>query len=575
MLATLVVDTLLDSTDPGQNDGLVSLREAIEAANRDQPFGDAPAGNGADEIVFASSLQGRELVLNGNQIVIRSALSIEGSINLNANRQSRHFRIDTSETVSLGQMTLFNGRSIFAGGSLQIVGQSIVNIEGVTFRNNESEASGGAIFQHAGQLNLVQTEFERNRTITDAGNGGALHIDSARLDVSESVFRNNSAARARGGAIHLLNGEATISNSTFERTSDAPTPVSARSGGFITNLGSMEIVSSDFSGGIARTSGGAIQNLAGLDIVGSTFSNNAATMSTDFAGNEKGGAISSTRARLTISGRSVFANNSASQGGAIFSQGVLDASGQIRFESNAARLGGAMRLVNDNAELSDLVFSGNQSSVRGGAISVVGSQLDIVSPQFFNNGSSSDGLLTQRGGAIDSVDTDIDISVLNANLGPAFSRNQATIAGGQIAISGGSLNLTSPVAIRFTDADAETPTQRGGAIFANGSTVTIENASLGGRSGLAGGVLYFHDTQALIRDSRISGISNGFAGALFATASANVVVENTNFAFSSASGDGGTIRINPSAVVRLEDSSFSGSRIIVDDFETARGRFFF
>ena len=41
MLTVFVVDTPLDTPEDG---GLVSLREAVTAANTDAAFGDAPAG---------------------------------------------------------------------------------------------------------------------------------------------------------------------------------------------------------------------------------------------------------------------------------------------------------------------------------------------------------------------------------------------------------------------------------------------------------------------------------------------------------------------------------------------------
>ena len=58
LLALITVDSLLDNFDPDTPtmDGRITLREAILAANADAVVGDAPAGNGADEIQFAPSL---------------------------------------------------------------------------------------------------------------------------------------------------------------------------------------------------------------------------------------------------------------------------------------------------------------------------------------------------------------------------------------------------------------------------------------------------------------------------------------------------------------------------------------
>ncbi len=575
MLATIVVDTLTDSVTPVA-DGLASLREAVEAANRDQPFGDAPAGSGADDIVFDASLSGKELILAGQQILIRSALTIDGDINLNAVQQSRHFRIATDEPVSLSQLTLFNGVAT-SGGSLEVRGAN-VSLDGMTFRNNVAEAAGGAIFLRSGQLNINETLFERNRTTSDSGNGGAIHSDSAQLEISDSTFTNNSAARARDGSVHVLHGSATIENSTFEKTADALTPVSARSGGFIANLGSTVVFNSQFNSGLARTAGGAIQNLGRLEVQSSRFFDNGAQTSENLTGTEKGGAIYSTGS-LNVSGRSVFDNNSASLGGAVFATGPFSASSPSRFQSNSARIGGAMRLIGDTFHLDDVVFSVNQSSGRGGAISVFDSQLSIVNPRFHSNGSTdaADGLVTQRGGAIDAVDTDIDISVTRHDVGitGGFNQNQALIAGGQIAMFGGALNMTTnapSTSVRLVDFSDGAPTARGGAIFVNDVDVSIQNAVIGGhRVENAGGALYLHNSRVEISDSRVSGFSNEFAGAVFATAGSDVHIVDSSFDDASAKNNGGAIRVNPTAVVRIENSGFNNARLTAEAPTTTRG----
>ena len=61
---TYVVNSLEDNL---LTDGLVTLREAIGAANANAAVGDAPAGSaaGADMITFAPALAGGTIVLNG------------------------------------------------------------------------------------------------------------------------------------------------------------------------------------------------------------------------------------------------------------------------------------------------------------------------------------------------------------------------------------------------------------------------------------------------------------------------------------------------------------------------------
>ena len=60
------MSSTLHSTILTAGDDLISLREAITAANTNLPFGDAPAGDGGgivDEITFAPSLIGQSIML--------------------------------------------------------------------------------------------------------------------------------------------------------------------------------------------------------------------------------------------------------------------------------------------------------------------------------------------------------------------------------------------------------------------------------------------------------------------------------------------------------------------------------
>ncbi|MEZ5941406.1 MAG: CSLREA domain-containing protein [Planctomycetaceae bacterium] len=82
LLTAYVVDTLDD--DPaggtGDTDGFISLREAVQAANTNAVFGDAPAGNSGavDTISLSATLNGNSIFLGGSQLIISDALSIAG-----------------------------------------------------------------------------------------------------------------------------------------------------------------------------------------------------------------------------------------------------------------------------------------------------------------------------------------------------------------------------------------------------------------------------------------------------------------------------------------------------------------
>ena len=123
-LTTFVVDTILDSSD-GLDDGLVSLREAITAANTNDAFGNAPAGDAdGDRILFADELTNLTITLNLGELSLTDDVLIQAgdlNVTIDAANNSRHFNVTTSERVGLGGLTLINGVAD-RGGSISLTG---------------------------------------------------------------------------------------------------------------------------------------------------------------------------------------------------------------------------------------------------------------------------------------------------------------------------------------------------------------------------------------------------------------------------------------------------------------------
>ena len=104
LLTTFVVNTTLDTNAPA--DGLVSLREAITAANSNAAFGDAPAGKATgDRIWFDPAMAGSTITLAGNELVITDDLFIQGGpndITIAGNGSTRMFANVSSERSNFG-----------------------------------------------------------------------------------------------------------------------------------------------------------------------------------------------------------------------------------------------------------------------------------------------------------------------------------------------------------------------------------------------------------------------------------------------------------------------------------------
>jgi hypothetical protein len=130
------------------------------------------------------------------------------------------------------------------GGALRIAAGSTVEVDRVRFQDNDAQ-SGGAI-SNAGVLEVVDSDFTRNRSVE----GGSAISSSGFLTVRGSSFRNLRDVPSLGNAdaIRTSAGAALVfENSTIDGTPDATDPtdtggITASSPGFV------RIRNSTFSG---------------------------------------------------------------------------------------------------------------------------------------------------------------------------------------------------------------------------------------------------------------------------------------------------------------------------------------
>ena len=221
LLATLTVNSLLDNSLSG--DGLVTLREAIAAANEDALTDLGQTGSGADVIQFAGGLVGRiDLSLVGDTssgpsaFLITSAVAIEGSAG-----------VSTIGRAELGDMRLFH---VASNGDLTL--RSLNVTEGVAQGAAGELGYGGAIFVSAnGRLTIASSTFFGNTAQGGSGangRGGAIYNDGGTVTIRNSTVSGNAVRNSAGvdsgfgAGIYSLNGTLSIYNSTFAESAEVP-----------------------------------------------------------------------------------------------------------------------------------------------------------------------------------------------------------------------------------------------------------------------------------------------------------------------------------------------------------------
>lgn len=368
------VSTLDDESDGNFTFGDLSLREAIELANRSPDH---------DRIIFSENLPRqvslflpndtfpRLIELEFGAIPIEFDLTIEGL---------------GSSATAISQLTPNSSH-------FEISEVAMANISGLRLTG----ASDSAILNF-GHLTLDDMNIREN----DGFQGGAV-LNFGQLEISNSSLSSNLVEDA-GGAIY---------NSPDAFTGMTP---------------SVNISGGVLSGNGAGASGGAIFNIGNVELDQVVVSSNTA--------GEFGGGIENLRGSLTIRQSQIIDNTADSSGGGIESRDALEISGSTIAGNTATNgSGGGIVLSNQFAEdntsvmIRNNTFNNNRAGDNGGGIDVnrgSGAQIVIRNNTIWENSAGSGGgVEVSDDGSVGRVTIDFN----------TIAENNA-IAGGGILTSG-------------------------------------------------------------------------------------------------------------------------------------------
>ena len=337
MLAAVTVNTAADVVDgntfsfnslrdqPG-DDGLISLREALAAANNtaatDTIFFDASVFDGeADDVIrLQSSLVVTESIqIDGGGF----GIVVSGDTLGNDVTEAGSFITDvdaslTSDVLGDNANRVFD----FVGNSETFATISGLTITGgsareTSFSGEPLSGIGGGIRAEFTEVTLNQTNVSGNRADT-AGGGigsgtGQVTIDQSTISGNVAqTFTNPDSRGAEGGGVSSLDGNVVITNSTISGNTAAGEV--AQGGGVNLSSGNLSLSGSTISGNVASSPFGGTAG-GGLFVETQSVSINDSTITENTA--DFGGGITVDNGFSTVNFRlenTIIANNNASSG---------------------------------------------------------------------------------------------------------------------------------------------------------------------------------------------------------------------------------------------------------------------
>jgi hypothetical protein len=467
LLATLTVNTLSDVKLAG--DGLVTLREAILAANTNTTTDLGQTGSGADTIAFAPGLSGTITLLAG-ELQITQALTINGpgqdNLSIDAQQLSRIFNFtSTSDAFTLRNLTLINGKTTGAsqaGGAIRSASTQKLTLDHLNVASSGTTGSnsrGGGLFSQA-DVDIQNSTFRDNYALGDDSSGGGFYARDVVL--KDSVLSGNTSLESGGGfranvtevvRSHITDNFGTgietrrltmtdciisrnqgrgisLTNQSLYHETDSITgsTITDNSSTGIHSVNQLELQDCVVEG----NGGGAVTTDFDLTAIRCTFDSNGGGLVTSSRGNmfvsestisrNRGIGLTTDFGTITISDSLVYANRTTgTKGGGISTdQGTVIATNCVVSANQTAGEGGGIRTK--TAILTNCTISSNRAQIGGGIFGTSNSgELKLI------NSAVIDNVATQSAGGIRVI-------------GLATLVN-ATISGNRSAINGGGLYL--------------------------------------------------------------------------------------------------------------------------------------
>ncbi|MFN8459987.1 MAG: hypothetical protein U0401_35945, partial [Anaerolineae bacterium] len=288
--------------------GQVEISKSIIANNQAVNGGGIENGENGVVIIRDTQILTNYATIGGGIFNFESGRMIINNSQINGNIAAQAGGIQNKGLLGI-QVDLNNANAILPGTTLLSNNQAVSSEEAAAL-------DGGAIYND-GILKIAHTTIKSNSA---RGGGGIINWGGGTLDITDTTIADNQAGNG-GGVENGGSGVVTIANTQIHNNEAI-----SIGGGIVNYETGRLIISNSNVGGNIATQGGGVYNkgLLGIQI--------------DLSNND-----------TTLPGASIFSGNTAiTNGGAVFSEGMLKIGANTTFSANEAKSGGG-GLVNTGA----------------------------------------------------------------------------------------------------------------------------------------------------------------------------------------------------------------------------------
>ncbi len=239
--ATITPNTFADENGGGSE---CSLREAIQAADNDAPFGGCSAGSsGGDTIPLAAGTYSLSIPPDGtNDDNLDGDLDIDSNVTIthtglapaaiNGGGVDRVINVLLNSTLTASGLTIANGLVGGSGGGI-LNSNGTLNLSSATVTNNETTGSFGGGIANAGGAavaNLTNVTLSGNRAVTDSGgfDNAAATANLNSVTISGNTADSDQNLGGTAGGIYELSGTVNLRNTIVAgNTDNSPGPGNA------------------------------------------------------------------------------------------------------------------------------------------------------------------------------------------------------------------------------------------------------------------------------------------------------------------------------------------------------------